>query len=167
MEKLIEFLIKNIYIVIVVGGFVLSAISKMKSSNNRQPRQMPPFGGGERPSVPSPVYGTPESMPSSERKAWEVEEEDEEDEEEESPYAASKASPVEQRQMRPVVHSVSAASRPQRQSQHAADNRPSSTAASNTANHPSPELSAAALKQAVIWSEVLGPPRAKRPYRIK
>lgn len=164
MEKLIEFLIRNIYIVIVVGGFLLSAISKMKGNNNRQPRQMPPFGSGERPSVPSPVYTTPESTSSTGRRAWEEEDEDEDDEEY-SPYAASAPAPapVEQRPIRPVVQTVTAT--PQRQSLSAVAQ--SSYSASDAADNKAPELSAATLRQAIIWSEVLGPPRAKRPWRNK
>ncbi|MBD3917956.1 hypothetical protein H8B09_04255 [Paenibacillus sp. PR3] len=165
MEKLIEFLIKNIYIVIVVGGFLLSAISKMKGNNNRQPRQMPPFGSGERPSVPSPVYSAPENQPSAGRRVWEDDEEEEE-EGEYSPYAASSPSPapVEQRPMSPVVQTVTPA--PRRQPMIAAADKPS-IEASDSSDNTSPELSAATLRQAIIWSEVLGPPRAKRPYRSK
>ncbi|PWV95408.1 hypothetical protein DFQ01_12710 [Paenibacillus cellulosilyticus] len=160
MEKLIEFLIRNIYIVIVVGGFLLSAIGKMRGSNNRQPRQMPPFGGGERQPAPSPVYDSPDIRRSVSQREWE-----DEDEEEDSPDVANTPA-VEQRPSRPAYQAVTAAPTPSRQPQ-SADSGTSPYTAGHQGNQPASELTAATLRQAIVWSEVLGPPRAKRPWRSK
>ncbi|GMK40085.1 hypothetical protein PCCS19_31400 [Paenibacillus sp. CCS19] len=163
MEKLIDFLIDNIYIVLVLGGFLLSAIGKMRGGNNRQPRQMPPFGSGEWQS-PSDVRPASANHTPAGRPNWDDDEEDE-DYKEYSPYAASEP-PEQEASARSVDRAVSAAPAAPRRSQAAASDTPH-VAVSDASSRPQQELSAVALRQAVIWSEVLGPPRAKRAWRNK
>lgn len=165
MEKLIEFLIRNIYIVIVVGGFLLSAIGKMRN-NNKGPRSMPTFGNGdELPSIPVPARRTSLNRPSASARPVSGPY-DADDEAEDSPYAASSLRPVEQRQSRPAAQTVAAAPAPQRVPQRGASSV-SPYVETHPADNAAPELSAATLRQAIVWSEVLGPPRAKRPWRSK
>jgi hypothetical protein len=160
MEKLIEFLLRNIYIIIIVVGFLLSAIGKIGGRNNRAPRPMPPFGNGDQhPSLPAPVGHQPVNQQPDRQWEWE----DRGDEQ--PPYAASLTS-MERPAPRPAYRAATPASTPPSE-QLRSYNSASGYDVEHQAVKPAAELSAATLRQAIVWSEVLGPPRAKRSWRNK
>jgi len=164
MEKLIEFLLEHIYIVIVVVGFLLSAMRKMKGGGRTM--RMPDFGGGD---ASAAEELEPQYRPRDEE--W---------------PPPGRQSSMERPQQPAVVRrtvssggSVSVRQQPAREDEsylserlleasvpRAAEKRqPGPSAAVSVGKRRVPvEPDAAAMRQAVVWAEILGPPRAKRPW---
>lgn len=192
MERLIEFLLSNFYYVIIVIGLVYTMFFR-KSPLERPPEnrpaprpqnpqqrptarpsdRMPDFGGAPMfPPKPRPAPAQPverKGPPPVERRAPEVERQG--------------PAPVDRREPRPDIaipsQPVYRSPDPIREpspgrSSDSADFPPIERAPASTA--PSAAISAAALEdsaprlsrddltRAIVWAEILGPPRARRPY---
>ncbi|WP_441910444.1 hypothetical protein [Paenibacillus sp. MCAF9] len=162
--KIIEFLMNNIFIVVVILGALASVFGK--SGAKKKPGQMPDFGGG----------GLPRSLfPQSGELEQEVERP-----QPQPPQAAGgtvyrSVTEVERSSdMNSTLYSRESAEAPQTASlqralQRAAANKETTQAAAQR-NYGSQSINAASirsddLRKAVIWAEVLGPPRSKKPFR--
>lgn len=175
--KLISFLLENIYWVIVVGGVLFSMFGR--SGAKRRTNRMPSFGGGNEPNKPVA------------RQEWE--EEDEEDDSS-RPYPAQRAARPEPvpsmspyQPQKPIMTGSSvqgegvgsgegnssptleravqaAPSRPAEppRARLAAAKPQSAVAAESRAELATPN--ADELRKAIVWAEILGPPRSKRPF---
>ncbi|MFD1952634.1 hypothetical protein ACFSL6_00180 [Paenibacillus thailandensis] len=146
---IIEFLLDNIVFVVIALG-VIAKLLGLPGTSKERPRRMPDFGGGhagkpaEAPvrkahttaeAQPKPVY-TP------------VERRDESEEEWASPALAAV----------PVRHTAPIG--PQ-----TPDNRRAEAVREVSPDGSALPANASDLRRAVIWAEVLGPPKAKRMYR--
>ncbi|WP_054024219.1 hypothetical protein [Bacillus sp. FJAT-28004] len=160
--KIIEFIMNNIFIVVVILGALASFFGK--SGAKKKPGQMPDFGGGGLPRTLFP--GTGEHERESERP---------------QPQQAAgstvyRTTSEQERstEMNPSYSSRETAGPPQiaplqRVLQRAATSKDAAQTAAER-NYGSQSINAASirsddLRKAVIWSEVLGPPRSKRPFR--
>ncbi len=157
MESLIAFLLDNIFIVIVAAGFLMSLLGKGKQQQQRRVGRMPDFGGG-------PLQGEPT--------AWGDRQSD----------SDSNPAPGYEQPPQPVY--TSTMSQPAsggpgmmtRSNQAAAVSRGTggtgrsvitSQAARSQTSSSSVSLKrvdADDLRQAVLWAEILGPPRARKPH---
>ncbi|GFN30336.1 hypothetical protein [Paenibacillus xylaniclasticus] len=139
MEKLIELLFDNIYFVIVIVGFVLSALGKTKGSGRGAARRMPDFGGND-----------------SSSEEWEMPQQ-------RDPQSAEYPFPGHQpstERAHPVLTELGSNEAPVKRQTPRAAAAPASVKQST----PASELDSAAMRKAVVWAEILGPPRAKRPW---
>jgi hypothetical protein len=175
--KIISFLLENIYWVIVVGGVLFSMFGR--SGAKRRTNRMPSFGGGNEPNRPA----------GRQNPEWEAE-----DEELDYPGAYPAQRPVSQEPVssmppyqpqKPLITSSSlqgstsegnrsqtleravqaAASRPSeppRARLAAAKPQPAAAAADSRTELATPK--ADELRKAIVWAEILGPPRSKRPF---
>jgi len=164
METLIAFLLDNIFIVIVALGFLMSLFGKGKQRGGR----MPDFGGGPMQGGPAgrrAHRAEPEGMPpmAETPPAPTVQ-----------PYVGEQHGRMEQERHahvreRSIVSHASAAPAPARPLpgtdragrvvQPAPSARPDKTAV------PVPgRIDADDLRKAVLWAEILGPPRARKPH---
>ncbi|RJE89882.1 hypothetical protein D3P07_06550 [Paenibacillus sp. 1011MAR3C5] len=167
---IIEFLTKNFYFILIAIFFVARLFSN-SGKKGQTPGRMPDFGG--EPANGGPQERTPEQQarPVSQqerpvlqqerpdtvyRTQWKSEEQGEDvfpGADRFDPYAGD----------RPVRrYGTSASSRQTRPS--SAASRASNSDGGMIAN-PTKGLAKDDLRKAFIWSEVLGPPKAKRPYR--
>ncbi|EXX92750.1 hypothetical protein [Paenibacillus darwinianus] len=169
MERLIAFLLDNFFIIVVIAGFLLSLLGKM---GKHGPGRMPDFGGGGQPTRREtwPVNPTPRAGPLSappQPQAWETRRPSAELPEDVRP-SSHEAPP-----MRPVgpvrtaeggdaVRSFKLSSKPAVTSAEALGS-PASQALTSIHGF-SENADANELRQGLIWAEVLGPPRAKRPF---
>ncbi|PZD93937.1 hypothetical protein DNH61_20825 [Paenibacillus sambharensis] len=171
IERLIYFLLDNIFIVVVIGGFLLSLLGKKAKA----PSRMPDFGGQGRPmqqqSSEQDQQRDPDNRsvgrPAEVRREFRPEgaEPIPTREGSRSPFGSTGGSlsaegstpgwygegtPAPARPVRPApVRTVrTSPARPDDQSEVL-------------------RTDADELRRAVIWAEVLGPPRAKRPYGRK
>jgi hypothetical protein len=153
MESLIAFLLDNIFIVIVAAGFLMSLLGKGKQQ--RRAGRMPDFGGGpmlggpapegsrsvpepsQAPSVQTsqPIYTSAMSQPASEGRAMTAR----------SSHAGN------------FPRSTHNALRTPQAGQAA---RNQASAGASTVKR----IDADDLRQAVLWAEILGPPRARKPH---
>ncbi|QAY66304.1 hypothetical protein [Paenibacillus protaetiae] len=181
MEKLIAFLSSNIFFIVVIIGIIAKIVG---GSRKQRPRGgMPTFGGGADRSWPGERERRyPHPQEEHERN------ENSRDEENwrEAPYepAPKQAeepprSAVQPPGVSPFSGAYPAQSRSQAASQPAPPARHGHTGlgvrqnAQGAARQPkaqpakSPVLRASEedLRRAVVWSEILGPPRAKKPFR--
>ncbi|TVY00533.1 hypothetical protein [Cohnella terricola] len=152
MEELLSFLSRNFYIVFIIIGLLYSMFFRKSPIEKRPPNRMPDFGGEgqqrhpERPERPRMGHAPEVSWPGSE--------------EVESPEPE-----------RPIAVKVRVQSKPEPKKAATPVAAQSSLAAPATLEQPqgsseaSLNLTAVDMRRAVIWSEILGPPRAKRPYR--
>ncbi|MUT66672.1 hypothetical protein [Paenibacillus sp. NEAU-GSW1] len=164
MEDLIGFLLNNIYLVVIVGGVLLSLYRKANGNRAANPK-MPNFGGGS-------------NMPNQTNGHW-----DDEEERDHRPIAF----PEPQQQHRPLQkhgHTQQNADRPgfgneparkkeSAANRQAAQRRFPAQASATDAGKDAKTTAAGSplfaetdeLRKAIIYAEVLGPPRSKRPYR--
>ncbi|GGG56270.1 hypothetical protein [Paenibacillus radicis (ex Gao et al. 2016)] len=155
--KLIEFLLNNIYFVVIIGGVLFSIFRKAGGSARNGNPAMPTFGGGRG--------GDPA------RKTEEYEEE-EQPQWMDGRYASPPEPEPQPEPPKPVII---------RQQERAEDARAGAQRPRSPFNSSTPltgggtsQRPAAAslsalqetdeLKKAIIWSEILGPPRSKRPF---
>lgn len=162
MRSLIELLLENIYIVIVVGGFLLSLLSKARKQGGGS--RMPSFGGdpASMRTEPSQVGGSRQEGPSRESE-WEEDSASRtygaSDREHERPVRAESPSvPA----AVPAAYKVPKAKTPAGRAAPSATQRERHPARRSGAN---PLTQADELKRAVVMAEILGPPRSKRPLR--
>jgi hypothetical protein len=137
MERIIEFLMSNIVIVIIVVGFLLSVFRK--KGNGGPPGRMPDFGGGPKPIPRSPRQAPTEDAEGSRNDRTP-------NDRTVSPFGPPVNSEM-STQRRPLVLSPPARVEP------------------NRVQVNKLEATADDLRKAVMWAEILGPPRAKRPFR--
>lgn len=162
MERIIEFLLSNIYWVIVIGGFLLSMLSRKKPNGEQKPSRtpkMPSFGGGPNDREPgSWLPGRTTSREPAEARA-------------EAPRApsAERTSVTPPREERaPLSSGV-----PERGSLVAAADAQLAAEAARSLERESSAAAAAltadadAVRRGVVWAEVLGPPRARKPYSYR
>ncbi|WP_127533010.1 hypothetical protein [Paenibacillus kobensis] len=168
MEKLIDFLLDNIYLVIVVAGFVLSAMGKRKGKGDRRTTRMPDFGGGDAASVEEgepqrhrPSNGQPPlpgRQPSAERPQPAAVRRVPSSS---GPAVAARTQPAEREDifLSTELQDASSPRVPEQRS-----TRPTVVASATGKQVAAADLDVKAMRQAVVWSEILGPPRAKRPW---
>lgn len=160
--KFISFLLENIYWVIVVGGVLFSMFGR--SGAKRRTNRMPSFGGGNESERPIPQH----------QRGWE------EDEEETSYPPQKPAMAGSSVQGEGVGSGEGFRSSTLDRAVQAAPGRPSEPPRARlSANKPQAQAAASAaaelrtgvsaptadeMRQAVVWAEILGPPRSKRPF---
>ncbi|RED65717.1 hypothetical protein [Cohnella lupini] len=162
MEQLISFLMHNFYFVIVAVGVIYSLFFRKSPSGRRSPNRMPDFGGGGKrlPRRPdesgAPIPST--SLPESEERPSQALRR------QTPPPVARPQQPVraETRHLDAIASPLS--------SPIVASAKPRSSAAptpmsSSLVGSDVRGLSKEDLTRAVVWAEILGPPRARRPYR--
>lgn len=159
MSNIIDFLMKNFYFVIIILFFLSRLFSKPSSQN--KPTQMPDFGGGGKASQPIPQTSRMERR-----------EPDWSDKQEEPRPRLD----IERREVQTrhepaanVLYASQAFVADEPPARRLAADRAASALVSSHSQSVSTSKKAAVtagdLRKAVIWSEVLGPPRAKRPFR--
>ncbi len=163
MEQLISFLIHNFYFVIVAVGIIYSLFFRKSPLERRPPNRMPDFGGGgkrlpRRPGEPGASVPTT-SLP--------------------EPAEAPLRAPRRQTPLsvaRPQQQPVRAETRLMETTSAPLPVPVAASSKSRSTLIPTPSASTAAgtevrtisredLTRAVVWAEILGPPRARRPYR--
>jgi len=174
MEQLIEFVTSNFIIVLIVIGFIISLFSKSSSKPNNR---MPDFGTGNnqqgdgserRPTVqrpvpgrqPIPAQGYP--IPPSEEAAIRMEMErrmaNEQAQEADRlrKREADRRAVEERRRANQTLRAAEDSSRPSREARNSG----------SSITSPGDQIPGTnELMSAVLWAEILGPPRAKRPFR--
>ncbi|TFE31672.1 hypothetical protein [Cohnella luojiensis] len=157
MERLISFLMHNFYFVIIVVGIIYSLFFR-KSPLERPPNRMPDFGGGGqngprrpgelRPPVAQPTRTEPADthFPAPQRQT--------------QPNPVKTPSPI---RVSTVGTEDSLSEEAQRK--RVAVKQPESKGLSRPDRTHSPALTPEDLTRAVVWAEILGPPRARRPFR--
>ncbi|MFD0715086.1 hypothetical protein [Paenibacillus sp. GCM10027626] len=170
IEDIISFLTKNIYFVIIALGFLFSLLSKRKGGNAG--KRMPDFGGSgplgmDRPKAnPSAERGNPYSSDydDDDDDRWQEPERPAADQPrgfagaEPRSYDHIRAKQEELEQRRAQLKTEPERRQP---AAHSTDKAPQTT-------QESPALHLAnrnELAKAVLMAEVLGPPRAKKPFR--
>lgn len=151
-EKVLRFLLNNPFLAVILIGFVFSILRK----GNKPANRMPSFGGdtaGNRPGS-EPDERDDEPMLEEER-SYPVYAEEERSSQAGLPqgYALQDSITLEERiaAMKPSVRPASAP-------RHAESSNKESAAAASAVIRPEEAL------KGVLWSEILGPPRAKRPF---
>ncbi len=182
---IIDFLLNNIVFVIVAIGMLFSFLSKLKGAENQPKRpkhSMPPFGGDTsgwplpRDIAPMPPRRSvePERRPAAERDARGGTLQPAAQAQDDGQYAA--AAPLSGNRAAAEDGEGAAAGgftayEPPASSPLPAANRtgPAAATKQQAAAVPSPlspeRPDAAAIVRGVVWSEILGPPRAKKPFR--
>ncbi|SFI61523.1 hypothetical protein SAMN02799624_01649 [Paenibacillus sp. UNC496MF] len=194
MEELLKLLFSNIYVVIIIAGILLSLLNKARGRQNPGGNRMPPFGGGpagrpqarpqaDRPAQPQRPQARPVPQQAKPRP------------ETVRPSGASVAPPetsgplggsVYTSHLKPSGGSASAEAAGAEltgetllgralEAERAAEARPKPSAGSPLPASARPQPGGASfraprgqdLRQAFVMSEVLGPPRSKRPLKQK
>jgi len=155
---ILDLIFDNIYVVIVVLFAVFKILGSF--SRNNKPTSMPTFGGEqnnkwddedevvEEPST-YPPYSTENTHQTREKEA----------------VQSSKASERVRQQPDPIAPSFEEMKREQLRRQQLAKQRVAAAQKLVTAPNKATQLGTKDLREAVIWSEILGQPRAKRPFR--
>ncbi|WP_337101603.1 hypothetical protein [Paenibacillus sp. YIM B09110] len=147
--QLFQFLLDNIVAVVVVLGFVATFMGKAKEK--RKPRQTASFGG-------QPASNHAEELQEERRRQIEAQHASIERERQSAREAdLEQGRRLAERKAREEARRASEASRASR-----ANMAQRSPQISGDAKQ---ELRAEDIRRAVIWSEILGPPRAKRSFR--
>jgi len=154
LEKLIQFLMSNFYFVIIVIGLVYSLFFRKSPLERKPPNRMPDFGGGgqlPRPQRPPGQAEQPMSRPQQPR--------------------PRPAEPAAAKQLaRPAAIQPSDDYRSELMAQAIAGepdaiSRSADGADGGRSSGERPaDLSGDDLTKAVMWAEILGPPRARRPH---
>lgn len=149
----------NIFIVVIVLGAIASFFGK--SGSKKRPNQMPNFGGGGLPrrADPQTLEEGHRTESTAERPVYRSRMEQENRTSDHDSYEGGYLSPSRTAQTTAPERSSRRASpykskEPDGDKSRSAGN--SRTAASVQADD---------IRKAVVWAEILGPPRAKRPYR--
>ncbi|MBJ6363106.1 hypothetical protein ACFOQM_17935 [Paenibacillus sp. GCM10012307] len=164
METLLEFIIKNPFLAIILLGFLISFFGKKNKK-----AAMPPFGGGGQGQQPRRQAEPHTHETHADPDQWDRQ--DERDWTQEKPvlYPPAQPGPTALDQ-----HAQTAASR--REEQRARSSRKaaeslhkqssSSTRSANQLAKPGAGLpQEEEMRRAIVWAEILGPPRAKRRHR--
>jgi hypothetical protein len=155
VDKLVSLVMNNFFIVVIVVGLIYSLFFRKSPLEKRPPNRMPDFGGGQqrRPDSP-PQRGVPMRTPPAKQ------------EPQRSPPVRS-APPEPSRQPLSQQMAVEDAYEDKRISSGPSAGNVSarSGAVAATAEPAAEKLSREELARAVMWAEILGPPRARRPHR--
>lgn len=184
--NIFTFLLDNIYIVIIVGGFLLSLLGKSGGQKKPQNR-MPTFGGEQEPAAPkhkpqlSPMELQQQEQERQEQQRLEAQRREQQrleqqarqhalqlerqaeyearqrEQELEQREAEAEAKRLELGRRTPAIQSLDTAA--------VVKQRSKRTATASSRLFDSSRVNADELRKAVVWAEVLGPPRAKKPYR--
>ncbi|OMF34188.1 hypothetical protein BK133_12745 [Paenibacillus sp. FSL H8-0548] len=164
--KIIDFLMDNIFIVVIIFGALASLFGK-SGSKKKLPGQMPDFGGGGLPrnvfpqtNDPKPVIDQQAEMQGNEgqtvyRSLHDQERQTVVDAPYERSYIAAPPetarSAARERALQGAKVSGSASRNVSERNSAAQEMRDSSTRVED-------------MRKAVVWAEVLGPPRSKKPF---
>lgn len=161
MEQLVQFVMNNFVLVVIVVGIIYSLFFRKSPLEKRG--RMPDFGGGQqqqqRPPGSPPQRGVPMRTPTARQ------------EPRSAPQVRS-APPPAPEVRRPSPQPAEASedayappasfeSTPVRDSASARTDAPTAAASAPAIGQPTRDE----LARAIVWAEILGPPRAKRPYR--
>lgn len=175
MGQLIAFVMDNFYVVLIIVGVIYSLFFR-KSPIERPPNRMPDFGGGGRqrtgksgefkPNAEARTIGNKFPAPEVHQNASQ------------GPAEQSSRIETHQRELKPNqnevgVHALLGASMERLDEGSAKPVRRSQGSGGNQQRLPQPQqnktseaaLSRDELSRAIMWAEILGPPRAKRPHR--
>jgi hypothetical protein len=146
VNALVDYLLKHFVFVIVIVGFLYAVLFR-KSPIERPPNRMPDFGGGGaqrtgRP-VPRPAQSSPQRAPIPAQ-----------------PILRASPPPMPMAASQPQPERAPQSKEQERQTPYAAE----APAAFSVTGESRP-LTREQLSRAIVWAEVLGPPRARRPYR--
>lgn len=166
--RIIEFLLNNIFIVVIIFGALASLFGK--AGSKKKPSQMPNFGGGGLPRIPSPM--TDERTHREERPLQERTDVQPlyRSASEQERQQAKMSGPLAGSQEVGNAYSTSQAASRERSPQIVVAANVTKEAQGASAAPVNKSFSATAvqandLRRAVVWAEILGPPRSKRPYR--
>ncbi|MFC5703660.1 hypothetical protein ACFPVX_20435 [Cohnella faecalis] len=161
IEKLFSFLLGHIYIVVVVIGFIYSIFFRKSPIEKKPPNRMPDFGGGgsmlpQRPKRQTSPAGMPSaesSRPFSQQTA--------------SSDVRSLAERSEQSQASSAAFGSNSNDGESRYVALSAAGTPAVKAAvpiESSSEVPS-VLTRTDMRRAIVWAEIIGPPRARKPFR--
>ncbi|TVX94299.1 hypothetical protein [Paenibacillus agilis] len=171
MEKLFDFIFSNIFVVVAVVGFLISLMGNKKKSVS----QMPSFGGDTQSTA-----SQSQSNHDQDKGDYDDYEDDEEEYEHQQPLLEDvRTTPVfsnaynHDREENAVGYTSSRLSDTTYRAQTAAAGEGFSSRYSRNGHGgqhqrdkaDSNQTLAEQARQGVIWAEILGPPRAKRPFR--
>lgn len=163
--RIIEFLMNNIFIVVIILGALASLFGK--AGSKKKPGRMPDFGGGGLPRTLFPQASDRESnldRPLAERTesqpAYRTRPEQER-QHSANPALASRdhEAPAGPLQMPALELAIKRAGTGKAKAPDAAERKPDAQSAIAAS------VQAHDMRKAVMWAEILGPPRSKRPYR--
>lgn len=173
--EFIEWVFRNLYVVVIVLFALFSMFSKSKKANQqRRPGQMPSFGNeAERPRQPQTQHVPQRTVVSPNGNGRDVYREHQTppfvpimEQREVNGDFASKA--VEQRdlnaqlnQLNREIERLERKNKEMKRQLHHASSKPITRAAAPSQAF---AVNGSKLAQGVLWAEVLGSPRAKRPY---
>jgi len=177
LERLIAFLLDNIFIVIIVLGFLSSLFGK-SSSRKQKPSGMPTFGGGGGPARPAAPQPSELDQQRMERERLEQQRQEQQRQQallREREAAEAQAQQLQRARLEEAQRAAETA-RGLEQAQRSAEARQAAaqrTVAALKAAAPSKSnqlfdpsaVHGSELRKAVVWAEVLGAPRAKKPFR--
>jgi hypothetical protein len=164
MDQLLELALRNWFVVIIIIA-ILSSFRRMRRSGTatgEQANRMPSFGGGPTASTQSDSTTSTYSLPPAQTQSRGS-----------SPF--SNPSPF---GGSPVIRDSFYIEPDEDEEDESHDdftqvmrNRafPKKAMYNNVSRSPIPStvLKNSSLKQAVLWAEIIGPPRAKRPYKLR
>jgi hypothetical protein len=164
--KIIDFLMNNIFIVVIIVGALASMFGK--AGGKKKPSQMPDFGGGGLPRNLQPR--TTEEPQRQSRPVLQEQPEGQTvyrssgEQERQAPMQPSYVGMQTEvtagaPQTASLERALKRASASKAQAQDALERKPAAQGAVVTS------VQAEDLRKAVIWAEVLGPPRSKKPFR--
>jgi hypothetical protein len=164
LEQLISFFMNHLFVVVIVIGLIYSMFFRKSPLEKRPPNRMPDFGGGPQfPQKPRQT-GTPAGTAPVERR---------------SPPPAERREPLPEHRRQPTA----AQPRPSWVPDPAPSEAPAVVRVSTPGLPPVAAISSVSplaeasressegaltrddLTRAVVWAEILGPPRSRRPYR--
>ena len=154
MEQLISFATKNFFIVIIIVG-ILYQLFFRKSPLEKPRNRMPDFGGGQpqRPPGSPPQRGVPMRIPAEKQEQRRVPSANNAPRPEPKPIVAENVY-EDVYEERPTAVAPASATPALRVASTHAVSRPAVM-----------EPTQDDLARAVLWAEILGPPRARRPHR--
>lgn len=165
MTRIFEFLLNNIFIVVIIVGFLASLFRKAGAAK-KQPGRMPDFGGGGilRRQAPDSDSGTRSDEPRTAQTEYAPIYRSQDSQ----PARTSESRTIRQESGKeePPASGITAMERSLQRAAAQKAKAGSAAASGHGSKSPAAEkVSSDDLRKAVIWAEVLGPPRAKRPYR--
>ncbi|RXZ77164.1 hypothetical protein EBB07_33350 [Paenibacillaceae bacterium] len=184
MENLIAFLFDNIFIVIIIVGFLFSLLGKLRGNPGQQapPGRTPSGQPSSDPLSPRQPRPDMRRVPSSADSGYPEPVVSRPPAEQSGPVRYpiqydTPETPQEQRKRpepKPAVPTVRAVQTRQQAGQQSVSrsserdgqaSRQAGVLSSQLPKLDSQEQKLDELKQAILWAEILGPPRAKRPFR--
>jgi len=159
---ILDLIFDNIYVVIVVLFAVFKVVGSF--SRNNKPTRMPTFGGDQQNQWDDEdeLVEKPSSYsPNSRETVPQIQKVEPVQTSESVRHAAERV----RKQPEPVAQSFEDIKREQQRRQQLAQQRVAAAQKLVASPAKSSQLGSKDLREAVIWSEILGQPRAKRPYR--